>query len=227
MVCRCGALASLPWVERLPYRLVIFDFDGTLHDSMPWFLGVMNVVTARHGLRTVALEEVETFRGMNARQVIERLGVPLWKVPLIARDTQRLKSEQIDQIPLFPGAADMLRAIAAQGTLIAVVSSDTEANVRAALAPEMTALVAHFACGVSLFGKSQLFRAVLRQAGVAAAEAIAVGDELRDLEAARKAGIPFAGVSWGYTRREALAAGAPDVLFDSIAELAAHLTSGA
>jgi phosphoglycolate phosphatase len=204
-------------------KLVIFDFDGTLADSFPWFARVLNGVADRYGFRRVAPHEIDTLRGLSARETIVRLGVPRWKVPLIARHMRRLKERE--PVPLFDGVGAMLRRLNERGIVVAIVSSDSEANVRRTLGPELAALVAHYACGASLFGKAAKFRTVLKRSGRAAAEALCVGDELRDLDAAHGAGIAFGAVAWGYTRPDALAAGAPDRMFRSIGEMCDNLTA--
>jgi len=68
------------------------------------------------------------------------------------------------------------------------------------------------------------FRRVLRRAGVPAADAVAFGDEVRDIEAARAAGITCAAVTWGYAAPEALRAHAPDFVFDRMEEVVRELT---
>ena len=126
-------------------------------------------------------------------------------------------------IGLFDGVDRMLRGLSAGGLTLAVVSSDAEDNVRATLGPELAALTAHYGCGASLFGKAAKFKSVLRRSGYAAAETITIGDELRDLEAARSAGIAFGAVTWGYTRPEALRAHRPDEMFNSVEEICDRL----
>jgi phosphoglycolate phosphatase len=64
---------------------------------------------------------------------------------------------------------------------------------------------------------------VLRRSGVSAREAIAIGDELRDAQAARRAGIAFGAVAWGYTSIAALQAVKPAHVFFSIEDIAANL----
>jgi phosphoglycolate phosphatase len=130
-----------------------------------------------------------------------------------------LKAAHADRIALFDGVKDMLRRLRAGGISIAIVSSDAEANVRKTLR-EAAACVDLFACGASLFGKAAKFRRVLRLTGVAAADAIAVGDEMRDAEAAETAGLAFGAVTWGYARPEALASKAPTFLFSSVWSIA-------
>jgi phosphoglycolate phosphatase len=204
------------------YKLLIFDFDGTLADSYPWFESVFNEVAAHYGFRRVDAAERDTLRALDARAFLASLGVPRWKLPLIARHMRALKEDSLDQIELFPGASAMLRRLAANGITLAMVSSDTEANVRQVLGANAP-LFAHYACSASLFGKAPKIRKVLRRAGIKPHEALSIGDEIRDLEAARASGVAFGAVSWGYARREALEARGPDLFFTAVEEIATRV----
>lgn len=144
-----------------------------------------------------------------------------WKIPLIAFHVRRRMAGDIGRIGLFPGVDAMLRALAARGVAIAVVSSNSEANVRRVLGPELAGLVAHYGCGAGLWAKPAKFRRLLRTSRVPAAEALAVGDELRDLEAARQVGLAFGAATWGYTTAAALRAAGPDLAFEQVADIAA------
>ncbi len=205
---------------RMRYLLLVFDIDGTLADSFPWFLRHVNGVADKFGFRRIAADDVEALRRTGPREILKRLDVPGWKLPLIARHMRRLKAAHLDDIPLFPGVDALLLALAARGTVLAIVSSDSEANARRALGPDNAKLITHYACGASLFGKAALFKRVLKMAGVPADRALCIGDELRDLDAARQAGIAFGAVSWGYASAEALRAGEPDIVFVSMEDIA-------
>ena len=208
------------------YRLAIFDLDGTLADSLPWFRGHVNDVADKFGFRRVAEEDIGALRRAGPREVLERLAVPLWKVPRIARHMRRLKAEHLDAIPLFPGVDAMLRALGEGGVRLAIVSSDSEANARAQLGEANAALISDFACGAALFGKAAKFRRVARRAGVPPASAIAIGDEVRDIEAARAAGVACGAVTWGYAAPETLRALQPDRLFERMEDIARTLLPG-
>ncbi|HEX8244959.1 MAG TPA: HAD hydrolase-like protein [Longimicrobium sp.] len=205
------------------YRLAIFDFDGTLADSFPWFLGVVNEAADRYRFRRMEGDEAEALRGHDARHVMAHVALPAWKLPLVARWMRRRMARDIASISLFPGVGEMLHRLSSKGMVIAVVSSNSAANVRRVLGPANAALVRHYGCGASLFGKRAKLRRVLRESGVPAAAALCIGDEIRDLHAARAEGIAFGAVAWGYTRADALAAHAPDERFATVDEIAERL----
>jgi phosphoglycolate phosphatase len=174
--------------------MAIFDFDGTLADSFPWFLAAVNRLAECYRFHPIEPQEVETLRGYPARRLVHHLGVPAWKLPLIARHLRRLMAADISRIALFPGVDRLLHGLAARGAQLAVVSSNSAGNVHRVLGPHNAALIGHYACGVSLFGKPSKLRSVLRRSGVSAGAAICIGDEIRDLEASRAAGIAFGAV---------------------------------
>lgn len=204
----------------MTYKLAIFDFDGTLADTFPWFIDVFNGVADRYRFRRMAPDDLETLRGTESRAMMQRLGIRVWKVPFIASHMRKLAARDIDRIPLFDGTAPLLRHLSDKGVIIAIVSSNAEANVRRVLGPENAALVAHYACGASIFGKHGKFRAVIARSGIPASRVIAIGDEIRDIEAARKAGIACGAVLWGFAHPDALKAHGPDELFASFDEIA-------
>jgi len=209
----------------MQYALAIFDLDGTLADSLPWFRRHVNDVADAFGFRRIAEADVAPLRRAGPREILARLNVPLWKVPMIARHLRRLKAAHLADIPLFPGTGAMLQAVKDGGLSLALVSSDSQDNVRRQLGPANAALFSDFACGASLFGKAAKFRRVVERAGVPPAAAIAIGDEVRDIEAARAAGVACAAVTWGYAAPETLRAIGPDVVFDQMEEIAPRLVA--
>jgi len=197
--------------------MVIFDFDGTLADSFGWFLAVLDDVAKRYRFRRVRPEEVADFRRLDARQILDRLALPRWKLPLVAAHMRSLQAKA--DIRLFPGIPALLDDLSRSGLRLALVSSNAAANVRRTLGPDTLARFDHLDCGAGVFGKAGRLKTVLRRAGLAAAQTIAVGDEIRDIDAARACGIATGAVSWGYTDGDALAAHSPDFLVHSLDDL--------
>lgn len=176
------------------------------------------------GYRRLSAAEAERLRGQDNRAVMTAMGVKMWQVPRIALHMRQVALAQADRITLFDGIEELLRALNPAGVRVAVVSSNGEEVIRRVLGPDLSALVSDFACGAALFGKAAKFRRVVRRAGVLPAQAISVGDEGRDIEAATAAGIASAAVTWGYATRELLESRSPTHVVTSLAELQELLT---
>jgi phosphoglycolate phosphatase len=204
------------------YRLALFDFDGTLADSMLWFLGIYDQVADRFGYRRLAPGDQERLRGLETRAILRHLGIPMWQLPVIAQHVRALAERDIAKIRLFPGVDAMLDAVRAGGVQLAVVSSNTEENVRRVLGPAAAHIV-HYACGASLFGKEAKIRAALRATRTEPHAAIFIGDEARDIAAANAAGIACAAVAWGYANPMFLRSLSPTLFFERIEEIAPAL----
>jgi phosphoglycolate phosphatase len=203
----------------MTYRLAIFDFDGTLADTFPFFLGAFNTVADCHGFRRLDPARIDELRHYDVRRMMDHVGLPMWKLPLAAKTFIAMMRDGAASIAPFAGVPDALRHLAAQDVRLALVSSNSEANVRAVLGAELAGLMAHVECGMSIFGKASRIRNVLREAGVAPVDAIYVGDQATDGEAARKAGVPFGAVHWGYATIESLRAAGCDEEFATPSDL--------
>lgn len=197
----------------MKYKLAIFDFDGTLADSFPWLLRIMNGVADKYGFRRIEDHEIELLRGYDNKKIIEHLKIPTWKMLLVANHMRRLMRRDIGEIFLFPGVSQMLGELTAKGIATAIVTSNSEANVRTVFGPENANLIKYYIGGAGLFGKSAKIKKVLRWSKISAAETIYIGDEVRDLQAAHSVGMAFGAVSWGYASPESLMIHSPEEVF--------------
>ncbi len=202
-------------------RLVILDFDGTLADSWPWFRAILPDAMRHFGLAPITPDQAEAMRGEAPRALLQRLGIPAWQIPRIALHLRRL-AQEAPPPPLFPGIPAMLRRLHAAGVTLAIASSNSARQVARSLGPELDPLIAHRALEARLFGKARRFRTLLRESRIAPHHALAIGDEARDIEAAREAGIACAAVTWGYATPARLVAERPDAIFEAPEAIAAH-----
>lgn len=203
----------------MTYEFAIFDFDGTLADTAASFMAACNSAARRYGFRELSVEEFQSLRTMGNREIIAHLGVPMWKLPQIAGFMRRAMASEAASVRLFPGAADLLLRLKAAGIGIAIVSSNAEDGIRAALG-DVAATVDLYECGAALFGKAQHFKLAIRHSGLDPARVLAIGDEARDIEAARKVGVAAGAVSWGYADPDFLQELGPDRFFSRMDEIA-------
>ena len=207
----------------MKYRLAIFDSDGTLADTLPWMRSVFNELAEEHGFRRVEPHDYERFRDLHGAALLRELGLPLWKLPWVVSSMRRRMSEHTGTLSLFAGTSEVLQRLAARGFQLAVVSSNSRENVERVLGVNNAVLIAHFACGVSVLGKAARLLQVIRRSSVRRPEAIYIGDEIRDAEAAGKAGIAFGAVTWGHHRQEILCSQNPAEMFTTVQEIADKL----
>lgn len=202
------------------YAVVLFDFDGTLANSFPWFLEGLNAAARRYRFKAVEPADFERYRRMSHRELLASLGIPKWKIPFLARFFRKYMAKRRAETRLFDGVAESIRDLSRRGVTLGIVSSNSAANVEAVLGPELSARFTHFECGVSFFGKERRLRRLLKKLGVAAGECLYVGDEPRDIEAARAVGMAAGAVAWGYFDRSVLEPLGPSEVFRYPVELA-------
>ena len=205
--------ANPPYVFPMSSKLIIFDFDGTLADTFASFVRVFDQAADKYGFKLLDRERQTALRGLDARQIMAHHDIPLWKVPAIARFMRARMADDVANITLFAGIDRALRALHTQGVALTIVTSNSPANVRAILGPELIALFSHVECGASLFGKPSKIRKVLAASGIAREHAMLIGDEIRDAKAAADTVIDFGAVAWGFNDIDALAAQHPQRIF--------------
>lgn len=206
------------------YDLAAFDFDGTLADTLPWFESILDDVADKYGFRKANAAERAELRYRNAHDILKILGVPLWKLPAIMAHVRQMMREVAPTVRLFDGIADALTRLRASGLRMTVLSSNSIANVQRVLGPQAEHWFDDFECGTDMFGKAAKLKRLLARHQVAPQRCVLVGDEMRDIDAARKAGVQVASVAWGYNHVDALRNHHPDDLILTVADLPVKLT---
>jgi len=205
------------------YPLIIFDFDGTLADTFHWFVKNIRAVADKYGFKNITDEEVEDLRNFDAKHMIKHVGFPILKLPLIATHMRGLMKKEIHTIRLFDGVPEMLHTLHDAGFTLAVVSTNSQENVKSVLGPDLSGLISDYECGVLLFGKEAKFKKISHKCKIPLSEAIYIADELRDFDSARHVGLDIGFVSWGYTNPEPLKQMNPTMFFEKVEEIAEKL----
>jgi phosphoglycolate phosphatase len=88
--CALSRESTLTWESHMPYRLVAFDFDGTLADSFGWFVNAMGPVADRYRFRRADPADMEMLRGLSGHELLKYLRLAKWKLPIVAAHVRRL-----------------------------------------------------------------------------------------------------------------------------------------
>lgn len=149
-------------------------------------------------------EGLLALRELPMGQVLLQLGVAWWKVPLLLWRARILLRREDDGIALFPGIAELLRELDVAGVEWGILTSNGHQLVRAALERAGAPEPGWLETGLGLGGKTSRLRRMARRLEVPPGELLLVADELRDLDAARAAGVGMIAVGWGFSSPEAL-----------------------
>jgi phosphoglycolate phosphatase len=199
---------------------VIFDFDGTVADSFAESLMSYNRVAPRLRLRTVKDSEIPNLRRMGAGQLMQALGIPMWKLPRLMIAARADLHDHFHSVTPVPGIAEAIRGLHEAGCHLAMVTSNSEENVRTFLGRHGIEGFDTVVAGASIFGKATRLRRLIKTMHADRATSIYIGDTVPDIRAAREAGALAVAVGWGFCNPALLAAEAPDVLVDSPSDLA-------
>ena len=204
-------------------RTLIFDFDGTLADTLPRLVAISNRLAAEYGYRTIAEADIPMLRGKRSVEVLRWLRVPLIKIPAIARRFKAELYREIDQVAPTLTIQDSVGQLAAIYTL-GIVTSNSVANVQRFLQTHDWPYFTFVRASAGLLGKSQVLKRLMRERKLVRAETLYIGDEVRDINAARACGLDTVAVSWGANHAERLAQAQPWALVHRPEELVQVIT---
>lgn len=202
-------------------RLILFDFDGTIADSFPVLLSFAK----REGLLPEG-EDPESFRDLHAKDLLRKAGIPWWKLPFMTFGFHGHFAASASEIGLIDGMAEVIRRLHEEGFALGIVTTNSRENAvrileREGLMPYFSSIVGNR----NLFGKAAVLKRVVAGHGTDPGAVWYVGDEVRDAEAARDAGLRFAAVSWGYNSTKAFRAAEPDLSVSTPRELVSFFLS--
>ena len=200
------------------YPLIVFDFDGTLADSWASAVAIFHRIGPGLGLKPIA--DPEAARSMPTKEFMRALGITFWKLPKVVRAYQAAAAIDADKLKLFPTWPGVLETLAARGHRLGVLSSNREDSIRACFRANGVERYFAFVVGYpKLFGKAKALRRILKQERADRASLLYVGDEVRDVTAAKKARVAVAAVSWGFHAEVLLRAEGPDLVLAEPGEL--------
>ncbi|MEM9081225.1 MAG: HAD hydrolase-like protein [Verrucomicrobiota bacterium] len=187
------------------YPALIFDFDGTLANTLHAAVKVYNDLANTYKLRKVTHDEIPTLQDFELKELLKHLGVSKLRLPtLLARGRKALRAD-ITTFDLNDGIAETLPKLREHSSCFGILTSNSTENVEAFLeAKNLRHLFTFISSTSKLSGKHKHLRAIEKTFSLTRAEMLYVGDETRDIRASQKAGIDVAAATWGFNSTAAL-----------------------
>jgi phosphoglycolate phosphatase-like HAD superfamily hydrolase len=198
------------------FKNLVFDFDGTIVDSGETIY--TDVITSLN-IKAPPFSELRKYPAhklMNSGEFnIKKMDIP----KLIMRVRSDYK-KYLPILPLIEGMGETLHDLRGQGARLFLCTSNSAENVNAFLKIHNLEEAFETIVGtMSIFGKSYGITRTIKKYKLLPHESIYIGDETRDIQAAKKAGIRCASVSWGFNDRALLEEYKPDFIFDRAMDL--------
>ncbi len=200
-------------------KIIIYDFDGTIADSLAMAIQTYNEIAKEKGFKYVTEAKLEALRGQTPRAVLKELGVNLYQAPRLLHRVLKEVKHIVASLNTQPGMKDLLYQAREAGFKQAILTTNLEENVKAFLLKNDIDIFDYLYCGSSPFGKDKFLKRLIKDAGYDAREAVYVGDEARDIEAAKKAGMDIICVDWGYNTRHILEQNRPTAVVSKPEEI--------
>lgn len=196
-------------------KFIIFDFDGTIADTLLTNLKIIEELGLDHG-KKITNATVEEFKNVSAMDFLKENGISKIKLYFYFQRIKRALGKRMAKVDIFPGMKEELGKLHKAGFRLGILSSNDKKNIELFLKiHEISDLFDFIFSEKNLFSKDKKLKFVLKYYRLKPENIIYIGDETRDIEAARKVGIKSVAVCWGYDNAKILALANPNALVEN------------
>lgn len=205
---------------------LIFDFDGTLADTLDISLRIFNKMAPDFGAKSIGQEDLAELRHLNLRGLLKALDVKKRHVPSMLRRGKALLREYLEDLEPCEGVFEQLDLVSRSAEKCGILTSNSVENVEFFLKRHGVDHRFDFISSCrKLKGKAKYLRAIAKTYSMNTDDMLYVGDEVRDVKASKKAGVPVVAVGWGFNSVRALEQSGPDWLVEDAESLGRLITS--
>lgn len=203
----------------MKFKYVLFDFDGTLADTEQVNFEIFQKLSDQYNIRHISSNELSDIKKLNAIQLIDYLNIKKHKIPFMLRKGKKLLKNNIKSIELCKNNfEETLIELKNNGIKMAIVTTNSKTNVSIFLENHNINYF-DYIISSSIFGKERKIIKFLKKDNINPNEVLYVGDEIRDINAAKNSGIKVASVTWGYNTIDSLLDYNPDYIINEPYEL--------
>jgi phosphoglycolate phosphatase len=196
-------------------KIVIFDFDGTIADSRNVLIKIFNRLAVEFNYDPLRQKDLLKLRNLSSREILLQSPLPAYKIPFFLRRVKKEFNKEISHLKPFSGINESLKDLREQNYKLGIITSNLLKNVQDFLVNNQLDFFFDFLYSeITLFGKDKIINKLARRHNFSVEEIIYIGDETRDIEAAKKSRVTAIAVSWGFNSPDILAKYNPDYLIN-------------
>lgn len=200
-------------------RHVIFDFDGTIVDSLAVAIQLINQLAHKYNLKPMNNEELDKLRQLPILERFRAANISPYQIPRLGLEFTRNYTRSLGSIQVFADMREVILNLKEQGLVLSIISSNSNHNIRKFLVDNDLNIFDHIYCAKNIFGKEKTIGSLIKKLNLRRPELIYVGDEVRDIMACQANSIKVIAVTWGFDTQEMLENAQPDYIADKPAEI--------
>ncbi|MDR3478680.1 MAG: HAD hydrolase-like protein [Gammaproteobacteria bacterium] len=192
---------------------IIFDFDGTLVDSFDEAVSIFNLLADKFHFKKAERDEIAILKDLTSLEAIKHLQLPVYKIPRVLLSARKLIRDKMPMLLPTANIKQVLHQLNDSGFTLGILTSNSIENVTIWLKQhKIFELFSFIDNESSFFGKSGKLKKLLKARKIARADAFYIGDETRDIDAAKHCKIASIAVTWGFNSEKILTQSEPDFL---------------
>lgn len=206
-------------------EVILFDFDGTIANTLDIVSEIYNKLAPSYGFKVIDKKEMIHIRNLSPLQVLKDLReswLSFIKLPFFIRKIESELKKQMESVKFYPGIVELLNKLKNENYKLGIISSDTKKNIGKFLQLNNLDFFDFIYTG-TFWGKANLINKFLKDFDFKPIEVIYIGDEVRDIQAAKNSGIDIISVSWGFSSRKALIEHKPNFIANKPNEILSYL----
>ena len=204
-------------------KTIIFDFDGTLADTLPFTFKKIIEIARRLKLSNQSDQLIlEEIRSKSYRQLMKEYKLSWLKLPWLLSITRQMQKELtkvIEKQRLFSGMRSALQELRRRNIRLGILTSNIKENIDRFLRAKNIMIFDYIHCEKNILGKDRALINLIKKNSLKKDEVVYVGDEIRDIDACKKAGVKIIAVTWGFNTKKVLENHQPDYIINKPREI--------
>lgn len=201
-------------------KVALFDFDGTIADTRKYLIEISNRISDEFNFKKIKPEEAEDLKDKTSQEMIKHLRVPVLKIPAILAKAKSEFYKGISSIHPARGLKEILHQLKNTNITMGILSSNSPKNINQFLTNHELLNIFDFVHGTSkVWSKNTSLKKLMQKNGYEKDHILYIGDETRDIIAAKRLGIKVIAVAWGYNSTKLLKSYNPDYFVQDPKEL--------
>jgi phosphoglycolate phosphatase len=205
-------------------KTIIFDFDGTIADTLSLILEIADKLAKKYSYKKITKKDILRLREKTYAEAIRELGkfgMPVFRLPFLLKEGKDLMAKEVSSCKPFSGLVEALKTLKEKGFSLGILTSNFQKNVELFLKKNNLEIFDFIYSDNNpfLLGKGDKLKKLIEKNHWRQDEVTYIGDETRDAEAAKKAGVKIISVAWGFNSQKILKKQKPDFLIDKPEQL--------